>query len=337
MRKKRKFKNSLEAMRTIDSMPTQQTQSTYTGKTGLRAFQDAEKEAARLAEDQEAARVTKLTDEINANVRRVRDAESEPVAKWWKQEIATISALGLPNAPYDKWLVTETSEKRADDAAIFQTYKTFRSDIEARGISLTSDSWTRLGAYLSVQSFHGHAKLDSQNTWRDGLCRLYTLGVVEAQGDPLSLIKTEPQPQAEPQPQPQEPSFDEVLATTSGETRDGQQRLRAAELTARSHEVLSLYGAWLKSVEQGFGWYPTAEEVNAVVSYMQRHNLPPLAERSWDTARVACCRLGLINHDPLPLTGDEILTLDLDRSTAPLSDWNTKQEFLRRASQLARA
>jgi hypothetical protein len=332
---RKKFKTAQEAMLGVASMPVQVIDQPVDNRTGLRRFMDAEAAEEKRIEDEEARKTQALQDQISENLRKVRDAESAPIQKFWQQDLATLGAFGITKTPVDPWLTVETVATRASDAAIFETYKKFRSDIEARGVTLSEDSWSKLGSYLQAASFHGQASLAVASTWREALIRLFTLGSFNEgiTGDPLSLIKTEPQPQA---PQ-HEPSFDEVLATTSGETRDGLLTLRDAELKERSQEIMVLYSDWLKSVEQGFGWCPSAEEVKAVTGYMLRMNLPPLAHKSWNTARVACCRNGSITRDPLPLTPDERTAIAIENDPRPTSDYQARVDTAKLIGKLVRA
>jgi hypothetical protein len=340
--RKKKFKNSLEAIRTIESMPTQQTASTYTGKSGLRQFQDAE--AARIADEErkrkeEAERpALQAQAELNANLLKLRDAESERVKAFWSQDLKTISTLGLTHAPVDKWLNVETAATRASDAAIFTAYKTFRLDIESRGVILSEDSWSKLGSYLQAASFHSQASLAVTSTWRDGLIRLSTLGcVISEKGDPLTLIQAQVEPRTEPQPQTPRPDLDTTLRTVSGETREGRAELLAAVHDSIKLEALDAFDAFYRVIIDTFNYRLTPNDVKVIANRMaKRPDLPFQKLSSWSDATAWACQRGLLSNNEL-LTADQRVCIAIENDPRSTTDYQARVDTAKMIGRLVHA
>jgi hypothetical protein len=331
---KKRFKTAQEALLGVASMPVQVIDQPADNRTGLRKFMDAEAAEQQRVKDEETRKTKELQDQISENLRKVRDAESAPIQAYWQQDLAAISAFGITKAPVDKWLCVETTATRGSEAAIFETYKKFRSDIEARGVSLSEDSWSKLGSYLQAARFHSQASLTAPGTFQAALIRLYTLKCLDVTGDPLTLLQapeSQPQTQADPQP-----TLDETLRTVSGETREGRAELLAAVHDSIANEALDVYHLWYRSVIDGFGCYLTPEDVKVITNRMVKLALPFRAPASWNSARVWACQNGLLSNNNL-LTADERACIAIENDPRPTSDYQARVDTAKMIGKLVQA
>lgn len=129
-------------------------------------------------------------------------------------------------------------------------------------------------------------------------------------------------------------NFDSVLERTNGETREGQRTLRDAAMRDYQGEVFNTwYQAWIKSVETGLAWSPTTEDVRHITGYMQARELSPLSARSWDAARVACCKARLLSNNNA-LYDDEKLAILISSDDTDTRTFSGKQKLRQMEQQI---
>jgi hypothetical protein len=292
------------------------------------------REAAREAEERARAQQEerKLMDQIAASTRQLRDAESEPIAAYWRQDLATIGKNGIGMAMSDPWLIAEKTAVRMQDAEL-NRYKSFKSELAQKGITLSDSGWSRLGSYLTVAAQMQQADLTVRDTWLNALLRLSSLNCFaagELQGEPALLVKPEQQ-----QVTPSRTRSDiERELLSLGDSR--QDNLRAKELLSEllfgeRGEAKAMYDEWLLHLEQVHRFVPSPEQEKAVIEYFRRTNSSYVSSKSYNACRVALVKSGVFpqtsGNIPM-LTKDELAAWDIDRLN--LNDFSDR----RKAAQL---
>jgi len=132
----------------------------------------------------------------------------------------------------------------------------------------------------------------------------------------------------EPQPELEKPTLDELLQTTSAESREGKRKLEAAVQDAAFAEASPLFAEWLSHLYSDFeGFIPTHDDKRYILNnWIPRSNLSYTQVQTYHKARrhmVAIHRWS----DSL-LLPDEKLALEVENTHS--TDYHTQRELARR-------
>jgi hypothetical protein len=200
--------------------------------------------------------------------------------------VVDILAIGFGNFP-TRHTLRDTREEN-------DIYRAFRKELEAQGTLLSEDGYRRLGSWISVQVGKGDIE-PSAELWQCGLDRLTD----------LSCFKSGESNYQDPAPQPKpvtqsKPGLDDLLRTTSAESRSGREILIAAVGREWSQDVCDMMLAWIESLKKNFDYdFPVDELAKKVGEYMVRWNFDPMAHKTYDQIRRAFVKLGYLPDNML--------------------------------------
>ena len=278
----------------------------------LRTFTQAEdarikaEQAAKEAADQRRA------DEA---ARPAREAANERVRRYWKNtSLEDIRINGLSMTPDDPAGDYELGPR--DNRKEVETYKTFRSNLESHGCTMTQDAATLLGSYMTSLSFHRGVSLTSVENWAAALFRLQELGVFPSGGVTGYHQPTSPTPRKE---STQANPLDELEELTL-ETREGSRRGREIVNGLVGDEERAVWFQFIKELEAKHEL--THAEGMAIFNLMKHRGLDFRNKKHLRMAVVALC-----NSGELPATFlSEQDKLNTFIEQADLSDFSTRQK-----------
>lgn len=191
-----------------------------------------------------------------------------------------------------------------------------QDSLEAKGISLNTDGWRRTVAYGGINSDATVVKdgveycgaIDTPEYWIASAHRLADLGAY-AEGE-YTLIE---QPQA---PTPRVESADEQKTVAESDFLD--------------NHFSPLWGDFLTYLNQKFSFIPSASQARAFLDFVVAHNLSVLNHESFNIARRALVRSGVLPDSCLDADDRLCIEMDsIDTSTA-----QGRAEYARRKNRL---
>jgi hypothetical protein len=184
--------------------------------------------------------------------------------------------------------------------------RTFLEQIKGE-YNLTDACIEYIDGYMRLNK--GRVDLTQSSNWVACLSRLISLDAFD-----LSVIKMQKPVTA---PTKTAPSFDEILNSTDGTTREGAKKLRDIAEQEGGQEYFPIFQQWLTSLADNFSFYPTQAQKQAAVRHMQRMNYSFSYGPHYDATRVALWGLR---------TADEALAERIENSQI-LSNPSARREF----------
>jgi hypothetical protein len=277
-----------------------------------------EQEAAAAAAKAAAAEKTQRDAELAKN--SVRAAGRQLQVEDLMTEASDVLIAHCPKSPMTAQNPTEYSE---------QMLAAIRKGLS--GVTFDDAGKTKLMKVAGLN--REHINLTDHRVWKILFDHMVELGVFEANG---SLAKPKPAPVAAPQPvtepvQPSRPSIDELLRTTSAESRTGHAILAEAVRLDVRDENYSAFFEFRDECKSLLFEILNQEECDALLRVMNARNLGKNVVKNWHTARVLASKAGHIRSRLLP---DEQLAWDMDRGLVPTNTFAERQAFNRRVSEL---
>jgi hypothetical protein len=308
----------------LGSLPLIKRDETVQPRLGLKKFteeynreQQAAKEAPQRALDAE------LREEFRLNTELVRAFFGLPM-----QELDRKSPSDAPcdfSGDYPLGTV--------DRDGMLAARNSFLSELSGRGVTLSPEGATRFGRYFAVLVERRGVEV-SVAAFFQALDRCVELGIF-APGE-ISGYQPRPKPQIQQsQHQPiarKESNLDELLRTTSSESRTGRATLVAAVNEEVTKEYESAIYQFLDEVKVLFDDTLTDDERKAVAGILTARNWNANNSRDWHRARVLAVRAHYVRETFL--NPDEKLSWDLDRDLIPLNTFADRQAFNRRVAGL---
>jgi hypothetical protein len=210
-----------------------------------------------------------------------------------------------------------------DANAEYAAYQTFRVELAGRGITITDNGAKRIGSYVSALA-EGRGIEPTPATWENALDRLYELGCFSS-GE-VSNYQPRPEPVIQQPVTAQQPGLDELLRTTSAESREGRKRLVEAAEMENFKSADPIYTEWLTHLQQTYGFDVSAEDRRYILNVLfPRNNWSYTRAESYNKARRAMVAQNRW-ADSL-LTKEEMLCREVE--TTP-NDYHQKRGLLRR-------
>jgi hypothetical protein len=130
-------------------------------------------------------------------------------------------------------------------------------------------------------------------------------------------------------PTPEEPKTDPLAELEAQEavTYDGSRRARRMTEDLMASEAHPVWQQWETSLLDNFGFTINKEQRKAAFEYFRRNGLNFLHRPSYDA-----CRRALVGQGVFPahlLTKDEMLSQQLESTPNSLSDWATRQDYIK--------
>jgi hypothetical protein len=266
------------------------------------AIEDAD--PTRQAERAYVDAMTKVAIEFRERLKKLyRDVET--VKDYIKHDIeALIDDLGLPT---QNPLVTMNE---------FETRMQVFVDGLPKGVTFNSDAAKeKFNLYCWVASRQGTVIDNSTLQTMLERCESLSVGVTL--------------PRANKQSVKPEPTFDELLSSTSGDTRAGKELLEKATQAEAFVEAAPLYHEWLSHLYSDFGGFiPTEADKKYILDVLfPRNNWAYTSVNSYHMARRAMCAQGRWDSTRL-LLPDEKLAREVEN--IPLNDYHQRRELVQR-------
>jgi hypothetical protein len=329
-RMKNMKKRNIKSVYDIGSLPVTEVNRIEGHITNLRDFQkqyDAEENAKTEAKLMAPVRAAEI------EVKQAAGEHANKIQHFYSRPLSLLKDIGIELAPNDLSGDYPLAEGTRDSKAEVATYEAFKSDLASRGCALSDTGWARLGSYLAVLVYNRNISLASVDSWAIGLERLSSLGCFadgEITGYAAAVAAQEAR---KPKPVKPEPTFDELLDSVSGESREGRKALiNAAVDAALTGEIRQTWSAFEESLYRNFnGFVLTRKQSETIYKAMISQGMNLLRPTDYDKVRVALVRSGdLPKHLLYP---QEIICIDME--SADMNDLATRQEFNRRARQLS--
>jgi hypothetical protein len=206
-----------------------------------------------------------------------------------------------------------------------EIYREFRKGLESQNILLSEDGYRRLGSWISVQVAKGDVE-PSAELWQCGLDRLTTLGCFRSGESNYQAAQQSEPVQAEQ-------GLDDLLRTTSAESRTGRKILVDAVHREVVDDCVKAYFAFEAECKAMFGDRTfTAGERQALSRIVDARNLNGTNIKSWHTARVLAAKRGSIRE--FFLSKDERLAIDIERGRVSMDSFEAKQRLNRRIAEI---
>jgi hypothetical protein len=287
---------------------------------------------ARLAREakEERERPIKAAQAANEKLlREIAETQAKTVARFYSQDLSRFAAAGIENAPVDEWGDYPERVGSRDKSAEAAGYRAFKAGLASNGCTLTETGWSRLGSYLEVLAQHRNINMADTRSWSIALERLHDLDVF--QSGELQGYSGPVEPESEAIPATE--SLDEVFASTSGETREGEAKIRSAvSVEYYEREIGPIWRQWQASLYDNFNRLVLTEsQKKAAYDFFVRNNLAFHVPSNYDRCRRGLVKMGVLSPDCL--TPEEKVEQLLDRD---LSDRNNRVEFVRQQNELQR-
>lgn len=309
MSRKHKKLSRTEALARLSTMPKVTLDSPAQPRFGLTAFQhkfDAEQEAERTAP-----------------MRAAQTEQSRLLRQLIEQDIPTLYVAGstflAATAPSagdgSQWdgILPESIK-----ATIRRAFSEFEDSIAATG-KLTASGKQKLQSLA-------RANLNCDATqgafWAQAFYLLRAAGELSE----VDFVET-PTPQVQPTE-----SFDEVLESNDSFSRQGRKNIADAAMRSMSIECKQMYDAFAASILRNFQHELTDDETKHAIEFMQRYNLNFMKPADWDRARVCLVRAGLMKEGLI--YPQEALSQAVEDTTVPLSNYEARRDFARRARMI---
>jgi hypothetical protein len=184
----------------------------------------------------------------------------------------------------------------------------------------------RLLLWMLTQCKTRNLDLSKVSNWAVGFDRLVQLGAFA--DDELGFDDNLRTPDPEPEPVP----YDIETADTT--SRDGQRQAQDyLDTQYFSVDARNLFYEWLKSLENGFGFYGADEAFQkAAVGEFTRRNLSMISRQSFDIVRRALAKR--LNLEHVLLTRDELFAQSIEDTPGSIGSYKARQDFIRRSSVL---
>ena len=332
----RKSRLTLADWSRIKSTPVENKSGYQTRKEFL---EQEEQEQARIAASEERRRTAPLR-EAEQELREAAREASARIAMYWKIPIAEIQMNPVSITRVD--IAGDYEIGPRDEPAENAAWKEFQENLKSFGCTLSDAGLLRLSHYLVSLNYHRGISLTSVSNFATALERLVSLNVFqpgELTGYQQTPTKTVEQPVTQP---PAEQTLDELLETTSSETREGRAKIRDAVQRAAVHgEYHATWSAFEASLYANFS--PTPENVaqghkgfvmtpiqkQTFYDTMLRRGMNFHRPKDYDTVRVALCKSGDL---PALLYPQERLEIEMEMSN--LNDREVRRQFAQRSREL---
>lgn len=285
----------------------------------------------------------KFTEEYNAAEQAAKEAPLRALDAELREEFRLNAELvraffGLPMQELDRKSPSDAPldfagdyplDTNPDRDQMIAARNQFLTELSGRGVTLSPEGSTRFGRYLGVLIDRRRIEVSVAALFQ-ALARCYELGIFA----PGEISGYQPQPKTIPQAATSQaaPSLDELLKTTSAESRTGRATLVAAvrkEVIAGAESAIAAFWEECKTL---FDDTFTQEENAAIARVMDARNFQSNSVRDFHKARVLAVRAHYVREKFL--TPDEQLSWDLDRDLIPLNTFADRQAFNRRVSGL---
>jgi hypothetical protein len=270
-------------------------------------------------------------------MKEVLDTAKPAMSKFWSGDLNKIKARVADEAVYDCLFLPTKEYDGSEKRAVYDVLQRFIDDtVFQHGYTLSQTSRSRLGLYVASQVKAG-VVIDEE-----------TLGVIFRRTCELNIyanddgtefndnaLRPEPkvkQPVAKPV-ESTEPTFDELLATTSGETREGRAKLREAAFREMVNgEYHATWSAFEASLYENFGGFVlTPKQRQAFYDTMIRRGMNFHRPKDYDRVRIALTQSG--DLPPGLLYPQERLEFEMEMSN--LNDREVRRQFAQRSRELA--
>jgi len=204
--------------------------------------------------------------------------------------------------------------------AVGEAFETLRQELETRGITLQTSAVARMIECARTQNINimEVRNVRAMFSYLEGI-QFFT--------DEDVTYPPVPAPVAEPVAETKQ-SLDDLLATTSSETREGRALLESALYEEMTTEYRQVWQAFERSLAQNFnGFCLTESQRRAIYNTMLKRGLSLLNPAHYDSVRVS-----LSKAYNLPLYPMEKLTQEME--DADLSDRNVRIYFAQRTREI---
>ena len=291
---------------------------------GYAAEEKAKLDAPRLAKVAEATqnleKVTTLAKEVAAEVRTFW---AQPLTSMKRDDVVT-------DSPTLAGFTMRTSRQLSAEEAAFIRDQ-FYGGLADRNVNLSKDGIERLDRFFGTQVGTGGIEI-SQENWEACLRRMLTLSIFaqgEVSGPGVVEFETKPGPKpAQSEAPAPAPSID-GLSTEHREQRQECLKIVGAQW---GNEVQNFYGQWAASMKTCWGLDVMTEDMaRRVGAYFVRWNLSPLRHASYDQARRAFSKQGLLGDGDYRTESEKLSDLIED---ADLSNRDVRADLNFRTKQL---
>jgi hypothetical protein len=309
----------------LGKIPVTETKRDPSAGETLRQYLQRIAREEKQAADQQAVAIDTLSAAGDRAKQECLAMSAEMTTRFWTQELETLPAQIHDPAAYEE-LFLEKSDEPVDANSIYDIVKAFLhtppTDI------LSENSQRRFGLFCAAQVNSG-VKIDPESL-RVIFNRMMSLGIFKGE---TTFQERTPEPTVREDVPPAEPTLDELLATTSSETREGRRILREAVHKAAVYgEYRETWAAFTDSLYRNFeGFVLSDSQEKTFYDTMVRRGMNFHRPADYDRVRIS-----LVSSSDLPshlLYPNERLELDMEN--ADLNDRNVRREFARRSRALA--
>jgi hypothetical protein len=212
----------------------------------------------------------------NENIELLREL-NQNIASYWKQPLAE---LDPKKAVFDS-IGEYTQGRRLTSEEKSQVTKDVFDGLRGMGITLKGgEASEKFGRFVAVLEQHGVA-YDIQNIV-EALDRLINLGVfVEGRdGTGFNKFETPAAPEPAPVPEPA-PTFDDVLAQNSTESREGRKNLVNAAEREIAGIGIPLFREWVQHLQKDYNFTPSMSDAEYIVGSVDKGIQGMFRQNNW--------------------------------------------------------
>jgi hypothetical protein len=259
-------------------------------------------------------------------------------------ELAKAASIAASRQLKRETLLTEQSELLADRCEGFKSEMTATTSAEyseqmlsairkgLTGVTFGDEAKTLLMQVASLNRMS--VNLTDPRVWKTLFDVLVEHQILSPDGSVASTEQpvASSSPVASPQATKSEPNLDELLRTTSAESRSGQKILHEAVRKEVSKDNYAAWDEFAADVQTLFFDSLTTDEGEALLKIMNARNLNKNNPRDWHKARQIAVRAGYLR--PHFLTPDEQLAIDVETGKIPTNTFEEKRAFARRVAEI---
>jgi hypothetical protein len=287
---------------------------------GLKQFTDAFNKAAQEKIDAPIRAKALESRALSAAQEQLWEEENDAIRAFWSQPLGEMNPAQVVVDTIGEYTIGAPPSPEVKREVVNDFFK----GLAENGINLTVEARERLGAFFASLIKRRGVEYSLDNLAR-ALHRLVDLSVF-TEGQEITGFA-----QYKHKPAPK-PTVDDVLNANSTESREGNQRIKAAI-------ELDVYGDWAATFEhyvtaviEQFGQAMTQDELNSLGRIVVARNYNPTSLYSWSEARILGVRNGTIR--PLFLTPDELLSWQVDKGEVPMNTFADRQAFQRKVAAI---
>jgi hypothetical protein len=319
MARRRKKHLTVQDIGSLKTTPVQRIDGHITTLREWTRLENQKAEAVKQAEAEKRQEPVRKSELLLAQAAAEQTARLKKV---WSQSCEKLQEFPIEVIPVDHFGDFPVSETGDDAVAVGAAIRAFRAQYPG----LTDDDVSKLRAYLEVLRLNRNVTMSSLKSWDLGLERLVNIGAMTVAGYEPPVAPTR-----EPERAPFKQTIDELLASTSAETREGRAILVAAVTEDVISEFNQCWQAFTESLYRNFNGFVLSEtQRQHFYNTMVRRNLSFNRPKDYDAVRRALVAAGEL---PSHLVY-EFEKIDAEMESADLSNMEVRREFARRSRQL---